>query len=302
MAIYSIRDVEKLCGIKAHTIRIWEQRYKIVEPKRTSSNIRYYQEDDLKHLLNIALLNRNGYRISAISQMAAHEIEDKVAQISSSLLTDDTQLDALTLSMIEMDEYKFDKIITNNIQKAGFERTMLQVIYPFLEKLNLLWLTGAINPVQEHFVSNLIRQKIIAAIDRIPVTLGLKNQKFALFLPEGDEQELSLLLINYILKSRKHKVLYLGKNISLGDLRDVIRLQTPDYLYTILPNNTNNKGLRDYIDEITEILGTSKLIIAGAEPKSNDTENILFHNGLEVTRQFLDTLTNGDAVSDSLGF
>lgn len=159
MAVYSISDLEKLSGIKAHTIRVWEQRYSIIEPKRTKTNIRYYQDADLKFLLNIALLNKNGIKISKIAKMSKGEIAEKVAAISEINFEYGTQLDALTISMIEMDESKFDRIVSTNIQQSGFEHTMLEIIYPFLEKLSVLWLTGSINPVQENFMSYLIRQK-----------------------------------------------------------------------------------------------------------------------------------------------
>ncbi|MEM1119901.1 MAG: MerR family transcriptional regulator, partial [Bacteroidota bacterium] len=125
MAVYSIKDLEKLSGIKAHTIRIWEQRYGIIEPGRTQTNIRYYTDQNLKFLLNIALLNKNGIKISKIAKMGDEEILEKVAAISEINFENDVQLDALTLSMIEMDEFKFDRIISTNIQQLGFERTMI---------------------------------------------------------------------------------------------------------------------------------------------------------------------------------
>ena len=178
MAVYSIKDLEKLCGIKAHTIRIWEQRYGLIKPKRTKTNIRYYMDADLKLLLNIALLNRNGTKISKIASMSEMEIAEKVATISEIDFEGGAQLDALTLSMIEMDEVKFDRILTTNIRQLGFEKTMLEVIYPFLDKLSLLWLTGSINPAQENFISNLIRQKIIVAIDNESFSVKRNNNKF----------------------------------------------------------------------------------------------------------------------------
>jgi DNA-binding transcriptional MerR regulator len=177
VAVYSIRDLEKLSGIKAHTIRIWEQRYGIIEPQRTKTNIRYYQDEDLKFLLNIALLNKNGIKISKIAKMTKGEVAEKVAAISEINFEYGTQLDALTISMIEMDEFKFDRIVSTNIQQLGFERTMLEIIYPFLDKLSLLWLTGSINPVQENFMSYLIRQKIIVAIDKEALPSGQILQK-----------------------------------------------------------------------------------------------------------------------------
>lgn len=161
MAVYSIVDLEKLTGVKAHTIRIWEQRYGVITPKRTQSNIRYYQDDDLKQLLNIAILNKNGHKISRIAQMQPDEINETAAALSSIDISYGAHLDALTIAMIEMDELKFDKIFNTHIQQLGFERAMTELIYPFLDKLSILWLTGSISPVQENFISFLIRQKLL---------------------------------------------------------------------------------------------------------------------------------------------
>ncbi|MCB0642218.1 MAG: MerR family transcriptional regulator, partial [Phaeodactylibacter sp.] len=215
MAIYSIKDLEKLSGIKAHTIRIWEQRYGIINPQRTPTNIRYYEDEDLKFLLNIALLNKNGIKISKIAKMGRDEIGEKVAAISEINFEYGTQLDALTISMIEMDEYKFDRIISTNIDQIGFERTMLEVIHPFLDKLGVLWLTGSINPVQENFISYLIRQKLIVAIDKEPLFINSPKPKFMIYLPEGERQELSILFMHYLLKTRGFQVLYIGQDMTL---------------------------------------------------------------------------------------
>lgn len=205
MAVYSIKDLEKLSGIKAHTLRIWEQRYGLITPQRTDTNIRYYEDDDLKYVLNVALLNKSGIKISKIASMSPQEVEEQVSKISNLDVREDAQIDALTLAMMEMDEYKFDRIVTFNTRRIGFERTMLEVIYPFLDRLSVLWLTGSIDPVQENFISFLIRQKVIAAIDREPLVQGGNANKFMLYLPEGEKQELSLLFMHYLLKARKNR-------------------------------------------------------------------------------------------------
>ena len=228
MAVYSIKDLEKLSGIKAHTLRVWEQRYSIIEPRRTKTNIRYYLDEDLKFILNIALLNKNGIKISKIARMSREEIAEKVAAISEINFEYGTQLDALTISMIEMDEYKFDRIISTNIQQLGFERTMLEIIYPFLDKLSVLWLTGSINPVQENFMSYLIRQKLIVAIDNEPLISGKHVKKFLIYLPEGEKQELSMLFTHYLLKSRCNHAIYIGQDITLAELKDACNIHHPD--------------------------------------------------------------------------
>lgn len=263
MAVYSIKDLEKLSGIKAHTIRIWEQRYHILEPQRTKTNIRYYQDEDLKVLLNVALLNKNGIKISKIAKMEDQELTEKVAAISEINFDDGTQLDALTISMIEMDENKFDRIINTNIDQIGFEQTMMEVIYPFLDKLSLLWLTGSINPVQENFISHLIRQKIISAINATPLSSGEGNEKIILYLPEGERQELSLLFMHYLLKSRGKYVLYLGQEISLADLADANRIHKADLVFTMITETFSKESVQQYVDHLAETFPGTQILLSG---------------------------------------
>lgn len=263
MAIYSIKDLEKLSGIKAHTIRVWEQRYKLIQPKRTPTNIRYYEDDDLKLLLNIALLNRHGHKISRIAKMEQRELVEKVAAISSVNDLSGTQLDALTISMIEMDEFKFERIITANIEHIGFERTMLEIIYPFLDKLGVLWLTGSINPVQENFISYLIRQKIISAIDRTPYPHFGEQRKFIIYLPEGERQELSILFMHYLLKSRNNKVIYLGQDISIQDLKDAFKIHEPDFIFTMITESFAKESVQTYVDKLAACFPSARILISG---------------------------------------
>jgi DNA-binding transcriptional MerR regulator len=263
VAIYSIKDLEKLSGIKAHTIRIWEQRYKIIHPKRTQTNIRYYEDDDLKLLLNVALLNRHGHKISRIAKMEQYELAEKVAAISSVNDLSGTQLDALTISMIEMDEFKFERIIAANIEQIGFERTMMEVIYPFLDKLSVLWLTGSINPVQENFISYLIRQKIISAIDRTICVPAEEQRKFIIYLPEGERQELSILFMHYLLKSRNNHVIYLGQDISVQDLRDAFNIHEPDFIFTMITESFAKESVQTYVDKLAGSFPSSRILVSG---------------------------------------
>lgn len=293
MAVYSIRDLEKLSGIKAHTIRIWEQRYGVIAPKRTNTNIRYYQDEDLKFLLNVALLNKNGFKISKISKMSRREVAEKVAAIAEVNFDYDTQLDALTISMIEMDEQKFDRIISTNIQQMGFERTMLEVIYPFLDKLGVLWLTGSINPVQENFISYLIRQKIIVAIDKEPVAQGRQVRKFIIYLPEGEKQELTLLFMHYILKSRRNQVLYLGQDISLTDLRDACKVHKPDFIFTMISEAFAKEPVQRYADKLSESFPDCQILLSGYQvvaQKVNPASNVRILRSLDHALDFLEDM------------
>jgi len=293
VSIYSIRDLEKLSGIKAHTIRIWEQRYDLLNPKRTDTNIRYYLEDDLKLLLNVALLNRNGYKISKIAKLSSDEIHQKVEELTINTSEHLSQVDALTMAMIEMDEYKFDRIITANINHIGFERTIIEIIHPFLEKLSVLWLTGSVNPCQENFITCLIRQKLIAAIDSEPVTLGNNIKKFVLFLPDKVNQELSLLLMQYLIKSRKHRVIYLGGNLFPDDIQKVAEIVKPDYFFTIVSEFQNDQQISKYLDELQLKSGKAEVLVTGIQShQSTLAQKVGIHmlKSLDDTISFLDNL------------
>jgi DNA-binding transcriptional MerR regulator len=295
VAVYSIKDLEKLTGIKAHTLRAWEQRYDIIQPKRTKTNIRYYLDEDLKFILNIALLNKNGIKISKIAMMSEVEIAEKVAAISEINFEYGTQLDALTISMIEMDEYKFDRIVNTNIQQIGFERTMLEVIYPFLDKLSVLWLTGSINPVQENFMSYLIRQKLIVAIDKEPLLVGKNVPKFLIYLPEGEKQELSMLFMHYLLKSRKNHVVYIGQDISLTDLRDACNIYQPDYIFTMITETFAKEPVQRYVDRMAENFSDCKVLLSGYQVVAQQVEsssNVTILQSLQHTMEFLTSVSN----------
>ncbi len=290
MAVYSIKDLEKLSGIKAHTLRIWEQRYGIITPKRTKTNIRFFEDEDLKLILNIALLNKNGVKISKIARMDKSEIAGKVATISEVNFEHSTQLDALTISMIEMDEYKFDRIITTNIHQLGFERTMLEVIYPFLEKLSILWLTGSITPVQENFISYLIRQKLIVAIDHEPLVSGKHTKKFIIYLPEGEKQELSLLFMHYLLKSRRNHVIYLGQDISVADLEDACHIHQPDYIFTMISETFAKESVQRYVDRLAQTFPQYNILLSGYQVVSQNVKppaNVQILKSLDQAIYFL---------------
>jgi MerR family transcriptional regulator, light-induced transcriptional regulator len=293
VAVYSIKDLEKLTGIKAHTIRIWEQRYQLICPNRTKTNIRYYDDVALKLLLNIALLNKNGIKISKIATMTREEITEKVGTLSEVDFNYDTQLDALTIAIIEMEEYKFDRILSTNIDQIGFERTMLDIIYPFLERLSLLWLTGSINPVQEHFMGYLLRQKVIVAIDREQMVSGRDVKKFVIYLPEGERQELSLLFMHYLLKARQHQVIYLGQDITLEDLRDACQVHKPDYIFTMLNEPILKLSVQQYVDRLANDFDNAKILLSGYQVVTKEvqlSDNVTVLPSLDETIEYIESI------------
>jgi MerR family transcriptional regulator, light-induced transcriptional regulator len=262
VAVYSIKDLEMLSGIKAHTLRIWEQRYHIIKPKRTPTNIRFYEDEDLRQLLNISILNKNGFKISRIAAMSDSQINEAVNRLSSGTFEDAVQIDALTISMMELDEAKFETILASNIRALGFERTMLEVIYPFLDKLSLLWLTGSIHPVQESFISNMVRQKLIAAMDALTVPIN-PSHAFILYLPEGETQELSLLFLHYLIKKRGYRVLYLGQNTSLADLAEACAIFQCDYVLTIISETFTRQSVQQYLDDLLRVCPDKNILLTG---------------------------------------
>jgi MerR family transcriptional regulator, light-induced transcriptional regulator len=268
VSTYSIKDLEQLSGIKAHTLRIWEQRYNLLQPKRTDTNIRFYDDDDLKLILNVALLNDNGVKISKIASMSPNELREEVMKLTERSLTHDDQIHALTICMIEMDEDRFDKILSTNILKLGFEQTMLNVIYPFMSKIGVLWQTGAINPAQEHFISNLVRQKLIVAIDgQIPQQGG---KKFLLFLPEGELHEISILFASYLIKSKGHKVIYLGQSTPNDDLLSVFKLHQPEYLLTVITTSPSSEYVQEYINALADRFASAQILVTGYQVLGQD--------------------------------
>jgi DNA-binding transcriptional MerR regulator len=251
MAHYSIKDLEKLTGIKAHTLRIWEKRYNLLEPKRTTTNIRFYDDDDLKRILNVALLNRNGIKISRIAELDEAEISDKISELSVQHPDIANQVDILVMSMIELDEKKFNKVINKSTHQLGFEDTILRLIYPFFEKIGVLWQTGVVNPAQEHFVSNLIRQKLIAAIDKLTENENPDAKRFIMYLPEGELHEINLLFYYYLAKKRGQTVVYLGQSVPFNDLAAVAHIKPCDYILTAFSSSFSGIDINDYLGNLS---------------------------------------------------
>lgn len=291
MSTYSIKDLEQLSGIKAHTLRIWEQRHNLLSPKRTETNIRYYDDSDLKLILNVALLNDNGFKISKIASMTSTDMREEVIKLTERSLTHDDQIHALTICMIEMDEDRFDKVLSTNILKLGFEQTMLNIIYPFMSKIGVLWQTGAINPAQEHFISNLVRQKLIVAIDGQISTGG--GKKFLLFLPEGELHEVSILFASYLIKSKGHKVIYLGQSTPNDDLLSVYNLHEPEYLFTVITTSPSSEYAQDYIDAISERFQDAEILMTGYQVIGQDLSfpsNVRLLNYIRDIKELLEEI------------
>ena len=265
MGSYSIKDLEKVSGIKAHTIRIWEKRYDLITPGRSMTNIRSYSDNDLKRLINISILARNGLKISKIALLSDQEIKDKVLLFSGMNSNSNSNIvENLVLSMIELNDQKFDKAFSAVIFNDGFESAFIKVMYPFFDKIGVLWQTGCINSAHEHFVSNLVRQKLIVAIDGQHNELGSKNEKFILFCPEGEFHELGLLFYHYILRRRGYKVMYLGQSVPFEDLKNIAESFQADSFLTVINSPSDADEIKDYFKLLNQAF-PGKSIYAGGD-------------------------------------
>ncbi|MEQ8582049.1 MAG: MerR family transcriptional regulator [Marinoscillum sp.] len=291
MSTFSIRDLEHLSGIKAHTIRIWEQRYELIKPKRTDTNIRFYDDQDLKLILNVALLKENGVKISKIAEMTHGDMQREVLKLTELNLRYPEQIHALTISMVDIDEERFEKIISTNILKLGFEKTMMNIIFPFLTKIGILWQTGAINPAQEHFISNLVRQKLIVAIDGQYSAPVDKAKKYVLYLPEGELHELSLLFADYLIKSRNHKTIYLGHSLPIMDLEAVCDIHKPDFLLSVLTTVPGPSDVQGYVDHLSEKFPDCQILLTGYQVIGQDVQapsNVTFFTRFDQMIDFVE--------------
>lgn len=295
-----IKDIENISGIKAHTIRIWEQRYNIFEPHRTDTGIRYYDEQQLRLILNIAMLNNNGFKISRIAEMSLDEIHKKCQELSESKSLYDVQIQSLVSAMMMFDEKEFNKILSINILKIGLEDTMTQIVFPFMDQIGLLWLSGSIHPAHEHFISNLIRQRLFVAIDNLNNNFSSDSKKFLVFVPTGESHDMSILFANYILRSRGHHVIYLGSQTPFEDLYDIFDMRKPDFIFSIITSISSNVSVQSFINILGKQWKDTQILLSGNQV-SNKKDlklpgNFKILNSPPDLLLFLDELKTGHNV------
>lgn len=207
--------------MKAHTIRVWERRYGLLEPARTDTNIRTYGVAELKTILNVAFLNRHGVKISHIAGLSAKEREHKVKQLASNGSDPGGHLNALKLAMVGYDTALFNTTSEQYSEEHGFRALVEQLYVPLLEHIGVLWQSNAICPAQEHFVSNLVRQRLVVAIDHVRTPVVDDGALYVLYLPENEIHELGLLYVHYLLRAGGQRVVYLGQSVPAEDLVQV---------------------------------------------------------------------------------
>ena len=285
MQKYSIKNLESLTGIKAHTLRIWEQRYNLIIPKRTPTNIRYYTDQHLRKLLNISVLYNNGWKISRIAALSEKKLLENVRKICDARCDDNDIINSLIMCMIEYNEQRFDQVYHTIINKFGFKEAILKVIYPFLEKTGVLWELDSVTPANEHFISNLIRKKIFSAIDRAAPESQDKDT-YLLFLSQREMHEIGLLVAWYLLRLEGFRVIYLGQAVPYISLQESIRKTKPDVLLTFFTISSQEQ-IADYVRELSGFFKKKPLLVAGKPEKLSKLKS----------SSFIRKLTSVDALS-----
>lgn len=288
---YSIQYLEEISGIKAHTIRIWEQRYNLLKPQRTASNIRYYDDNQLRKLLNVTTLLELGYKISHIANMSNAQI---LQELKNKLEAGDDPLsfqhftNELIISSLNFDKVSFEKQFGSCVLKFGFASTIENVLYPTMKRIGVLWQLEEMNPSQEHFISNLIRQKLYSAIDGLPEpTSSLKT--CILFLPENEHHEIGLLYFNYLLLRSGIKTIYLGANVPLSSVKHAADRLDPSHFVLFMIKSVPPEQSNDYLKKLCKLFSRKQVILCGT-PSLLQTvrklNNLVLIDNPEVSKKY----------------
>jgi DNA-binding transcriptional MerR regulator len=274
---FSIKDLENLTGIKAHTIRIWEKRYDLLQPDRTDTNIRNYSLSSLQKLLNISFLNNSGYKISKIAQLKDDEIPIKVREIASRAKVEDHAINAFKLSMLNFDQVLFYNTYNNLIETKSFNEIFYSIFLPLLNEIGLLWQTDTITPAHEHFITAHIKQKILLNIERLQILEPKPASKtFILFLPDNEVHDIGLLFINYQLRSKGYHTIFLGESVPMNSLVSVLEFFNEITFISYFTVNPEIGEIPKYIKEFKSLLlsnTNTNLLLLGPKLLSLD-ENL----------------------------
>jgi DNA-binding transcriptional MerR regulator/DNA-directed RNA polymerase subunit L len=260
---FTIKDIENLSGIKAHTLRIWEQRYQLFVPKRKESKHRYYDNEDLKHILRISQLYHNGIKISKIAQLPASSIRSMAMEQYLGKQNADAYIHRLIEASIDFDEERFEELYEQALKQFGLEVTITDVMYAFLERIGLLWLTDHVIPAQEHFASNIIKRKIISALDALKTKPSPNSGTYVLFTPEGEQHEIPLLLNHYLMKASGKKCVYMGVDVPFDDIDIYVKLKNPKYLYFHAITHLYEQPMDDLLKQLKQKFSQQEIIMSG---------------------------------------
>jgi MerR family transcriptional regulator, light-induced transcriptional regulator len=262
---YQITDLVRLTGVKAHTIRIWEKRYGIIVPHRTATNIRFYDNDQMKRLINVSTLLGQGFKISKIAALTNDELLSRVEQKFKEGVNESSYMiyiNDLIASMLTIDEEQFNQTFDVVIKKYGVYTTMIHIIYPFMVKVGYMWTINKLSSYQEHFASAIVRKKLL--VETNALTLKHSSAKtFVLFLPPDEWHEIALLFANYIIKSKGHKTIYLGQNVPYDDVFEVLNNFTVDYTLSFYILSNSEKDAQSNFTNYVKKFPATKFLMAG---------------------------------------
>ena len=271
MNFFSISDIENLTGIKAHTLRIWEQRYSLLNPRRKESKHRQYDNEDLKYILRVAFLYHNGYKISRIASLSEDEVKKLALDTTSGKENYQVFVNQLTEASIDFDQPRFEKILHNLILHLGFEKTVVQILFPLLNKIGLLWMTDKVSPAQEHFASALVVKKILVATDGLDNSSEEGPRKVLLFSPEGEHHEIPILFMQYLLKKNGVSCVYVGKNAGLEVLRDFCLQHQITQIHCHLVTNLLSTDLNAYLAKLSHEYPDKEISFSGPQARKVDS-------------------------------
>lgn len=289
---YSIKYLEEITGIKAHTIRIWEQRYKLLKPKRTGTNIRYYDDNQLRKILNVTALLNSGHKISHIGEMSDIQISKLLKE---NLEKGDNIVDSyyhftneLIISSLNFDKISFESNFNSCVLKFGFSATVENVLYPTLNRIGVLWLSEELNPSQEHFTSNLIKQKLHSAIDSLKES-EKSSTTCILFLPENEHHEIGLLYFNYLLIKSGIKTIYLGENVPIENVKQAEGIIKPTHVILFITKSSTQEYTQKYLNNLSKLFTKQKIVLAGnpfAFEKIKLPKNIELVNSPDAAKKY----------------
>lgn len=287
---FTIKDLENISGVKAHTIRIWEKRYNLLTPKRTDTNIRLYSNKNLEKLLNIVLLNNNNFKISKIAKMSDEELLLQCNEMAINSLHKDEAINSFKLAMFNFDTVLFNSTYDQLLLKMTFRDVFKDVFIPFLEHIGLLWHTDTLIPAYEHFVSNLITQKIQINTEKITSNTSNTAKTYVLYLPENEIHELGLLYLNYELNLRGNNTIYLGQSLPFDNLNYFLKSKIEYCFITYLTIMPYDSKVKEYFQEADALLKDSKAEFIAIGRKTDLVNNCNFESNIKLYKSVSDLL------------
>ncbi|CAM1352574.1 DNA-binding transcriptional regulator, MerR family [Tenacibaculum ascidiaceicola] len=279
---FTIKDLENISGIKAHTIRIWEKRYNLLSPDRTDTNIRYYSSENLQKLLNVVLLNKNNIKISKIAEMSDDTIVLKARELAFKMAVNDEAINSFKLAMFQFDKTLFNNAYNRLLKRKTFREIFKDVFVPFLNHIGLLWQTDTLLPAHEHFISNLIVQKIQINIEKLEYSNNNSEMSYVLFLPENEIHELGLMYLNYELILRGYNTIYLGQSLPLDNLDCFFKSKSKVCFITSMTVQPYDDKVEEYFSEIEAVLENTSHELIAIGNKAMAVDNVDFKAKITV--------------------